>query len=80
MSAMESALSTDIGLGHQSMYSPLSQVIRREPVTCPPHISVREVLGRISQQKVGSMVIADPQTNEPLGIFTLRDLGIEPVA
>lgn len=71
---MEPTLSAEAGLGHQSMYSPLSEVIRRAPVTCPPHISVREVLGRISQHKVGSMVIADPRTQKPLGIFTLRDL------
>ena len=61
-------------LEHQSMYSPLSRVISRAPLTCPPHLSVREVLGRINEHKVGSMVIADPETQAPIGIFTLRDL------
>jgi len=57
-----------------SMYSPLSRVINRAPLTCPPDLSVREVLGRINANKVGSMVIADPETSKPIGIFTLRDL------
>jgi CBS domain-containing protein len=56
------------------MYSPLSRVINRAPLTCPPDLSVREVLGRINENKVGSMVIADPATRKPIGIFTLRDL------
>lgn len=58
----------------QSMYSPLSRVVRRVPVTCPPDVSVREVLERINRHKIGSMVIAEAQTQKPLGIFTLRDL------
>jgi len=57
-----------------SMYSPLSGVIVRPPVTCAPDLSVRTVLGRINENKVGSMVIADPETARPIGIFTLRDL------
>jgi CBS domain-containing protein len=59
---------------HQSMYSPLSRVINRAPVTCPPCLSVRQVLGRMNEHKVGSMVIADAETRKPIGIFTLRDL------
>ncbi len=57
-----------------SMYSPLARVINRAPLTCPPDLSVRAVLGRINENRVGSMVIADPQTAKPIGIFTLRDL------
>jgi CBS domain-containing protein len=56
------------------MYSPLSRVIRRTPVTCPPSLSIREVLGHINEHRVGSMVIADPRNQAPIGIFTLRDL------
>ncbi len=56
------------------MYSPLSCVIRRPPITCSPDVSVREVLERINLNKVGSMVVSDPQTGKPVGIFTLRDL------
>ena len=56
------------------MYSPLSRVVNRAPVTCPPDLSVREVLGRINEHRVGCMVIADAQTQKPIGIFTLRDL------
>lgn len=58
----------------QLMYSPLSHMIRRPPVVCAPDLSVREVLECINLNKVGSMVVCDPQTRKPLGIFTLRDL------
>jgi CBS domain-containing protein len=59
---------------HQFMYSPLSRVIHRQPVTCPPHLTVREVLARINEHKVGSMVIVDGESRKPIGVFTLRDL------
>ncbi len=58
----------------QLMYSPLSHMIRRPPVVCSPDLSVREVLECINQYKVGSMVVCDPRSRKPLGIFTLRDL------
>lgn len=58
----------------QLMYSPLSYVIRRPPVTCTPEVSVREVLERINLNKVGSMVVCEPHSDRPIGIFTLRDL------
>ena len=58
----------------QFMYSPLSRVIRRTPVTCSPEVSVREVLECINLNRVGSMVVIDPQSEKPIGIFTLRDL------
>lgn len=56
------------------MYSPLSRVIGRAPLTCAPNLTIREVLGRINEHRVGSMVVVDPATGHPIGIFTLRDL------
>ena len=56
------------------MYSPLSRILRRRPVTCLPGVSVREVLERINEAKVGSMVVTDERGEKPLGVFTLRDL------
>lgn len=58
----------------QSMYSPLSAVVRREPVWCPPATGLRAALATMRELGIGSMVVADPRTRAPLGIFTLHDL------
>lgn len=56
----------------QSMSSPLSRVIRREPVTCSPETPVRQVLEIMHAQGIGSMVAI--QNGLPVGIFTLHDV------
>ncbi|MGE5758029.1 MAG: DUF294 nucleotidyltransferase-like domain-containing protein, partial [Sideroxydans sp.] len=57
----------------QSLASPLSAIIRREPVTCSPDTSVRKALEVMREQHVGSMVAAD-ENGRPLGIMTLHDV------
>ena len=57
----------------QSLASPLSAIIRREPVTCPPDTSVRKALEVMHEQHVGSMIAAD-ENGRPLGIMTLHDV------
>ena len=57
----------------QTLASPLSAVMRREPVACPPEAGVRTVLKRMREQRIGSMVVVD-RAGRPIGIFTLRDL------
>ncbi len=57
----------------QSMSSPLSAIIRREPVTCSPATPVREVLETMHALGIGSMVATD-SGNRPVGIFTLHDV------
>jgi len=57
----------------QSLASPLSAIIRREPVTCAPHTPVRQVLKIMHEQHVGSMVAVD-ESGRPLGILTLPDV------
>ncbi|HEY8887473.1 MAG TPA: DUF294 nucleotidyltransferase-like domain-containing protein [Gallionella sp.] len=57
----------------QSLTSPLSAIIRREPVTCSPDTSVRQVLELMHETKVGSMIAVDGQ-QRPLGILTLPDV------
>lgn len=59
---------------HQTMHSPLSGIIRREPVTVGPQMSVRDALRTMDERRIGSIVVADTHDRIPLGIFTLQDL------
>jgi CBS domain-containing protein len=61
------------GEERRSIYSPLSQFLARTPITCPPGLPVREVLARLNRQRVGAIVIADPGSGNPMGIFTVPD-------
>lgn len=45
----------------------------RPPITAPPEMPIREVLGAMSAARVGSTVVVDP-AGRPMGIFTLKDL------
>lgn len=56
------------------MHSPLSSIIRRDPVTVPPEMSVREALRTMDMQRIGVIVVARMQQAAPLGVFTLQDL------
>ena len=55
-------------------YSTLSAVIRRQPVTVPLQATVRVALEIMERERVGSVIVTDPQALVPLGIFTLQDL------
>jgi CBS domain-containing protein len=57
----------------QSLTSPLSSIVRRLPVTCTAQTSVREVLEKMHEMRVGSMVAVD-DIGRPLGILTLPDV------
>jgi len=57
----------------QSMDHPLSSVIRREPVSCPPTDSIQSVLETMHRLGIGSMVVTDGG-GRPVGIFTLHDV------
>jgi CBS domain-containing protein len=56
----------------QSLATPLSTLIRRSPVTCPPHTPIKDALRTMQQERVGSIIIAE--SHHPIGIFTLHDL------
>lgn len=56
------------------MHSPLAALIRRAPVVAPLDATVRVALQTMARENVGSIVVADPATSIPLGIFTLNDL------
>ncbi|MCX7193522.1 MAG: DUF294 nucleotidyltransferase-like domain-containing protein [Proteobacteria bacterium] len=57
----------------QSLNSPLSAVIRGAPVTCSPQTTVREVLARMCDAHIGSMIAVDSD-GRPVGILTLPDV------
>ncbi len=54
--------------------TPLSAIVRRDPVVAPPDATLRSALEIMERSRMRSIVIADPRTRVPLGIFTLRDL------
>ncbi|AIR88458.1 putative nucleotidyltransferase substrate binding domain-containing protein [Pseudomonas cremoricolorata] len=61
-------------LGNQySLNTPLGELAMRHPVVCDADMPLREAVGLMHQQQVGSIVIVDAQ-RFPTGIFTLRDL------
>ena len=57
----------------QSLSSPLSAIIRRNPVTCSAETPVRSVLETMHALGIGSMVAVD-DAHRPIGIFTLHDV------
>lgn len=57
-----------------TMYSPLSAVIRRAPVTVGLETPVRQALSEMDRAGVRAVVVTDPARQVPLGMFTLRDL------
>lgn len=72
---MDQAATTSILQGqYQSMYSPLSAVLRRAPITVGPRATIRDALHTMDLHRVGSVVVVQDRTFVPLGIFTLPDL------
>ncbi len=59
-------------LEEHSMAAALGNLLRRDPVSCAADASTGEVLARMRDEKIGSMVIIDA-AGLPVGIFTARD-------
>ena len=57
-----------------SFHSPLAALVRRTPITAAPETPLREAVRLMSRHRVGSIIVADPASGKPLGIFTIRDL------
>lgn len=57
----------------ETLTTPLSSLLRRTPVTCPPDMPVRAALALMRQEQVGSILVAD-EAGRPAGVFTLNDL------
>jgi CBS domain-containing protein len=69
---MQASLATRVA-NDSSLNTPLRALVRREPVTCWPGTAIREVLGTLEAERVGSIVVTDG-AGAPLGLFTLHDL------
>lgn len=57
-----------------TLHSPLAAMIRRKPVTAAPEATLREALDAMAENRVGSIIVIEPESGRPIGIFTLRDL------
>jgi len=57
-----------------TMFSPIAEVVRREPVAVGLESTVREALEVMERSRVGSIVVVEPRSRIPLGMFTLQDL------
>lgn len=70
----QAAASEPAPLDPPTMHSALGGLMRREPVVAPLDAPVRAALETMARENVDAMVVADPATGFPLGIFTLHDL------
>lgn len=59
--------------------TPLERIVKREPVTAIPDLSIREGAVKMAQQRISSLVIVD-QNGRPVGMVTDRDLREKVVA
>ncbi|MBI4984797.1 MAG: CBS domain-containing protein [Rhodocyclales bacterium] len=57
-----------------TLHSQLAALVRRKPVTAAPETSLREAVQSMAEYGVGSIVVVEPESGRPVGIFTLRDL------
>jgi CBS domain-containing protein len=57
----------------ETLTTPLSSLLRRAPVTCPPDMPVRAALALMRKDRIGSILVADAD-GKPVGVFTLNDL------
>ena len=60
-------------MGASTLATPLSNYGLRTPVVCSPDTSVRDAVRRMNNDGVSSIIITN-QSQQPVGIFTLRDL------
>ncbi len=60
-------------LAEQSLETPLGELARQAPVSCPPATPLRDALARMHQLRIGSMLVTD-DGGQPLGILTRYDI------
>lgn len=57
-----------------NLHSQLAAAIQRPPITVTPESTLRDAVQVMSKHSVGSIIIVEPESGRPIGIFTLRDL------
>ncbi len=57
----------------QTMNSPLTSLIKKEPISVTPYTPIRTVLELMNNSKISSTIIVDGE-QYPIGIFTLTDV------
>lgn len=57
-----------------TLHSQLAALIRRKPVVATPDSTVRDAVQAMAEARVGSIVVVEPESGRPIGIFTVRDL------
>jgi len=57
-----------------NLHSQLAATIRRKPITATPETTLRDAVQAMAEHRVGSIVVVEPESGKPIGIFTLRDL------
>ncbi|OOZ39345.1 prohead protease [Solemya pervernicosa gill symbiont] len=58
--------------GDASLNTPLSALIKREPISCAPETPIREALETMHSAHIGSIIVCNDK--QVTGIFTLKDL------
>jgi CBS domain-containing protein len=64
---------SQIAADQHSLTRPLAEFVAREPVTCDATTTLREVLKRMRDNSVRSVIVID-EAAAPIGVFTLNDL------
>lgn len=57
-----------------TLHSQLAALIRKKPVVATPEASLRDAVQAMAENRVGSIVVVEPESGRPIGIFTVRDL------
>jgi CBS domain-containing protein len=71
---MTRIMSTPASTVRVNLHSQLAALIRRKPITATPETPLREAVQAMAEHRVGSIVVVEPESGKPIGIFTLRDL------
>ncbi|MGE5339004.1 MAG: DUF294 nucleotidyltransferase-like domain-containing protein [Gemmatimonadota bacterium] len=62
-----------VAADQHSLTRPLSEIVAREPVTCPAPTTLRAALQKMRENAVRSIIVVDG-ADAPIGVFTLNDL------
>ena len=60
-------------MNEQSLEKPLGDMLGKAPVSCSPDTPLQEALQAMHQQRIGSMLVTDPD-GQPVGILTRFDI------